>query len=265
MKLELIELIFLSDKRKQLLLFLKSGPKNMDEITEALQVTSTSILPQIKKLKDMSLVIQEDKSYTLSLIGKVLVEKMQPLVSTIELFEDNFEYWSEKDLQGLSPSFKKRLGELSKCKLIQPDLDRMFELDPEVVENLSSSGYILEAIAYFHPPMISLCQELAKKGVEFSLLMSESVYERYYTDYTEDLQNMLTLKNVKFFRYPGELKIASLTVTDKFFMISLFPKNQRHFDRESLMCYEPSAMKLGTELFDELLLDSMQVIEIPHK
>ena len=81
-KLELIELIFLSDKRKQLLLFLKSGPKNMDEITEALQAASTSILPQIKKLKDMSLVVQVDKIYTLSPIGKVLVEKMQPLIST---------------------------------------------------------------------------------------------------------------------------------------------------------------------------------------
>lgn len=89
---------------------------------------------------------------------------MQPLVSTIELFENNFEYWSEKDLQGIPFSFrKKKLGELGKCKLIQPDLDRMFELDPEVVENLSSSSYVFEAIAYFHPPMISLCQELAKK------------------------------------------------------------------------------------------------------
>lgn len=265
MKLELIELIFLSDKRKQLLLFLRSGPKNMDEITEALQVTSTSILPQIKKLKDMSLVIQEDKSYKLSLIGKVLVEKMQPLVSTIELFEDNFEYWSEKDLQGIPLSFKKKLGELGKCKLIQPDLDRMFELDPEVVENLSSSSYIFEAIAYFHPPMISLCQDLAKKGVEFSLLMSESVYERYYKDYSEDFRNMLSLKNVKFFRYASDLKIASLTITDKFFMISLFPKNQKHFDRESLICYEPSALRLGTELFNELLLDSKQVTEISQK
>jgi predicted transcriptional regulator len=264
-KLELIELIFLSDKRKQLLLFLRSGSKNMDEITEALHVTSTSILPQIKKLKDMSLVIQEDKSYTLSLIGKVLVEKMQPLISTIELFEDNFEYWSEKDLQDLSTSFKKRLGELRKCKLIQPDLDRMFELDPEVMENLSSSAYIFEAIAYFHPPMISLCQELAKKGIEFSLLMSESVYERYYTDYAEDFRSMLTLENVKFFLYPGELKIAGLTVTDKFFMISLFPKNQRHFDRESLICYESSALELGTELFNELLLNSTQITEISKK
>lgn len=264
MKLELIELIFLSDKRKQLLLFLKSGPKNMDEITETLQVTSTSILPQIKKLKDMSLVTQQDKMYSLSPIGKVLVEKMQPLVSTIELFEDNFEYWSEKDLQGIPLSFRERLGELGKCKLIQPDLDRMFELDEEVVENLSGSSYILEAIAYFHPPMISLCQELAKEGVEFSLLMSESVFQRYYADYTEDFRSMLALENVKFFRYSGELKIASLTVTDKFFMISLFPKNQRHFDRESLVCYEPSSLQMGTDLFNELLLDSIQITEIPQ-
>jgi predicted transcriptional regulator len=264
-RLELIELIFLSDKRKQLLLFLRSGPKGMDEITEALQVTSTSILPQIKKLKDMSLVTQEEKSYSLSLIGKILVEKMQPLVNTIELFEDNFEYWSERDLQGVPLSFRKRLGELGKCNLIQPDLDRMFELDQEVAENLKRSGYILEAIAYFHPPMISLCQELAKKGVKLSLLMSESVFERYYADYTDDFLNMISLENVKFFRYSGELRIANLTVTDRFFLISLFSKDQKHFDRESLICYEPSALKLGTELFDELLLNSTQITEIPQK
>lgn len=265
MKLELIELIFLSNKRKQLLLFLKSGPKNMDEITEALQATSTSILPQIKKLKDMSLVVQEDKTYILSLIGKVLVEKMQPLVSTIELFEDNFEYWSEKDLQGTPPSFRNRLGELGKCKLIQPDLDRMFELDPEFVKNLSKSSHVLEAIAYFHQPLISLCQELAKKGVEFSFLMSESVLQRYYTDYMEDFRIMMSLDNVKFFRYSGELKIANLAVSDNFFLISLFPKNPRHFDRENLICYEPSARQLGTELFNELLLDSTPVTEIPQE
>jgi len=48
-------------------------------------------------------------------------------------------------------------------------------------------------------------------------------------------------------------------------MISLFPKDQRHFDRESLICYEPSALKLGTELFNELLLDSTQVTDVSQK
>ncbi len=265
MQLELLELIFLSDKRKQLLLFLKDGPKNMDEIKGVLDVTSTAILPQIKKLKEKSLVVQEDKNYKLSLIGKVLVEKMQPLVSIIEVFEDNFDYWTERDLQGIPLSFRKRLGELRNCKLIQPDLDRMFELDPEIVENLSKSGSILECIAYFDPSLISLCQEFAKGGVKLSFLMSGPVFQHYSNDYLEDFRNMLAFENVKFFLYSGELRIANLTVTDRFFMFSLFPKNQKHFDRESLISYEPSTLKFGNELFDELLRDSTQITQIPHE
>lgn len=265
MQLELLELIFLSDKRKQLLLFLKDGPKNMDEIKEALGVTSTAILPQIKKLKEKSLVIQEEKNYKLSLIGKVLVEKMQPLVSLIEVFEDNFDYWTERDLQGIPFSFRKRLGELRKCKLIQPDLDRMFELDSEVVENLSKSSSVLECIAYFDPSLIFTCQELAKGGVKLSFLMSEPVFQHYSKDYLEDFQNMLAFENMKFFLYSRELRIANLTVTDRFFMISLFPKNQKHFDRESLISYEPSTIKFGNELFDELLRDSIRITQIPQE
>jgi predicted transcriptional regulator len=265
LQLELLELIFLSDKRKQLLLFLKDGPKNMDEIKEALDVTSTAILPQIKKLKEKSLVVQKDKNYNLSLIGKVLVEKMQPFVSIIDVFEGNFDYWAERDFQGIPSSFRKRLGELRNCKLIQPDLDRMFELDPEIVENLSKSSCILECIAYFDPSLISMCQELAKDGVKFSFLMSEPVFQRYSRDYLEDFRNMLAFENVKFFLYSGELRIANLTVTDRFVMISLFPKDQKHFDRESLISYEPLALRFGNELFDELLKNSTRITQIQHK
>lgn len=265
MKLELIETIFLSDKRKQLLLFLADGPKHMDEITEALQAPSTAILPQIKKLKEKSLVIQEDKDYTLSLIGKILVNKMRSLVNVIDVFEDNFEYWTERDLQGIPFSFRKRVGELGKSTLIQPDLDRMFEIDPVIVENLSKSNNILECIAYFHPLLISLFQDLAKSGAKFSFIMSESVFQRYSEDYLEDFHRFLAVENIHFFLYSGELRIANLTVTDRFFLLSLFPKNQKHFDLESLISYEPSALKFGKELFNELLKNSTQITQSPQE
>ncbi len=141
----------------------------------------------------------------------------------------------------------------------------MFELDPEIVENLSKSSYILECIAYFDPSLISMCLELAKGGVKLSFLMSEPVFQHYTKDCLEDFQNMLTLENVKFFLYSGELRIANLTVTDRFVMISLFPKNQKHFDRESLISYESLALKLGNELFDELLRNSIQITQIPYE
>ncbi|MCQ1535892.1 winged helix-turn-helix domain-containing protein [Methanosarcina sp. KYL-1] len=262
MKSELMDLVFLSEKRKNLLLFLKSGPKSMDEIRDTLQASSTSILPQIKKLKEQNLVVQQDKTYELSSIGKVLVEKMQPLVNTMELFEDNFEYWAERDLQGIPPFLRRRIGELGKCKLIKPDLNRMFEFDPEFMENLFSSEHVLEILAYFHPDLTTICRELTKTRVEISLIMADSVLQRCIEDHREDLRNLLGLEYVKIFRYSGDLRIADLTVTDKFLMISLFPRD-RNFDRESLISYDPSALKWGTDLFSYLLQNSTEFKEIP--
>lgn len=259
---ELMDMVFLSEKRKNLLLFLKSGPKNMDEIRESLQVTSTSMLPQIKKLKEQNLVVQQDRDYELSAIGKVLVEKMEPLVFTMSLFEENFEYWVERDLQGIPPKLRKRIGELGNCKLIRPDLNRMFEFDPEFTDNLNKAQHILECIAYFHPALTSICREIADKGVEISLLLTEPVLQRCINDYREDLLHVLGLENVKVFRFSGDLRIAGLTVTDEALMLSLFPRN-RHFDRESLVSYEPSALKWGTELFNQLLKNAEQITEIP--
>lgn len=262
MESELIEMIFLSEKRKQLLLFLADGSKNMDEIIEALQAPSTAILPQIKKLKEKSLVIQQDKNYALSLIGRILVNKMKPLVNIIDVFEDNFDYWTERDLQGIPFPFKKWLEELEKCRLIQPDLDRMFELDPEILGNLRKSETILECLAYFHPSLISLCQKLAKNGIKISFLMSEQVFKRYSKDCIEGFKGMLNLKNTSLFLYSGELRIANLTVTDKSFMISFFPKDQKHFDMESLVSYELSAIHFGEDLFCELLRSSTRITHI---
>lgn len=158
-----------------------------------------------------------------------------------------------------SPFFRKRTGELGNCKLIQPDLDRMFELDPEIVWNFFESKYILKCIAYFDPSLISIYQKLAKNGAEFFFLMSEPVFQCYSKDYLEDFGNLLALENIKFFLYSGEFGIANFAVVDKFFMISLFPKNQKHFDRKSLISYEPSVLLFGNELFNELLRSSTPI------
>lgn len=257
----LLNLIFLSEKRKDLLLFLKNSPKGMEEIKEALSVTPTSILPQIKKLKEEQLVFQKDKNYELSVIGKVIVEKMEPLLNTFKLFEGNFEYWSERDLQGIPISLRMRLGELGKCTLIRPDLNYMFELNREFVDQVFKSGYVYGFSAYFHPAFTSLYAEFAEKGLKISILLTEPVFQRFKTDYREALENMLNLKNIKMFVLPEDMKIAALTVTDRFMLISLFPK-ARLFDRESLMCSEPKSLQWGKELFDHLLEGAAQVTEV---
>jgi len=257
----LLDLIFLSEKRKELLLFLKNGPKGMEEIKESLSVTPTSILPQIKKLKEKQLVLQKNKNYELSIIGKVIVEKMEPLLNSFQLFERDFEYWSERDLRGIPFTLRTRLGELGKCTLIRPDLNYMFELNREFVDQLFKSGYVYVFVAYFHPAFTSVYAELAEKGLEISFLLTRPVFQRFETDYGEALKKLLSFKNVKMLVLPEDAGIAGLTVTDRFMLLSLFPKN-RLFDRESLMCSETKSLRWGKELFDHLLEDASQVGEI---
>jgi len=57
----LLDAIFLSEKRKNLLLLLKEeGPKSSDGIKNAFDFPWKSMIPQIKKLVDLGLVIHTD-------------------------------------------------------------------------------------------------------------------------------------------------------------------------------------------------------------
>lgn len=94
----LIDLLFISQKRKDLLLLLKNGEKTIEEIIDALKVNPTGMLPQIKKLKDEHLVLQEERKYRLTPLAEILVEKMEPLINTLQVIEENADYLKERHL-----------------------------------------------------------------------------------------------------------------------------------------------------------------------
>lgn len=260
-EVKLTELVFLSDKRKKLLLFLKDKPRTMAEIQEHLSADPVSILPQIKKLKEGKLVLQKGHTYGLSLIGVVIVDKMPAFLSTLEVLEENFDYWTKRNLEGIPPFLRKRIFELKNCKLILPDISHMFELNPEFVEKLHSSTYIFGFASYFHPSFASLYPELAKNGVEISLMLTEPVIQRFRKDYREELRTLLNFENVRVFAFPRDAKIADFTVTDKFFLFTLFSR-EKIFEHESLLSSEPEALKWGTDFFSHMLKEAALVEEV---
>jgi len=67
---DLIDLLFLSQKRRDLLLLLKNGGRTIEEIVSILHVTPTGMLPQIKKLKEEHLILQENRVSGLLLLLK---------------------------------------------------------------------------------------------------------------------------------------------------------------------------------------------------
>ncbi len=66
---DLLRTVTSSDKRRNLIVMLDSGPRSWDQIRDTLQVTSTGMLPQIKILMDKGLVRKEKNRYCLTDIG----------------------------------------------------------------------------------------------------------------------------------------------------------------------------------------------------
>jgi predicted transcriptional regulator len=84
----LITVLLSSEKRTELLLLLKEKPRTIEEINNELDMNSVTVLPQLKRLKENGLVIQEDRIYDLSLIGRIIVRKMESLVKAFRQLED---------------------------------------------------------------------------------------------------------------------------------------------------------------------------------
>lgn len=248
MKTSLIDLAFLSEKRKDVLLLLEEGPKNGDEIKTALNVNSTSIMPQIKKLKDGRLIVQDDRNiYKLSEIGEVVVEKMEPLLNTVRIFEENYDYWTSHDFSAIPENLLYRIEELGNYFMLEPDLNRLFEVPEDFKNNLLESRHVKMFLSYFNPIHVEMYSELSRKGAEICLILTEPVFSRMKTDYYDDLKSLMESKNVEIYVCDKNITLKDV-VTERFCSLVLFDKKGK-FDNQRLMSFDESALKWCDELF----------------
>lgn len=105
---DLAGILFSSDKRKRLLLLLKSGARTWEEIKTNLEVTASGMLPQIHILEKEGLIIRAGKNYQLSDLGCSLFTIWNPLVSTVESFESNKKFWKEHNIGAIPFEMLKR-------------------------------------------------------------------------------------------------------------------------------------------------------------
>jgi predicted transcriptional regulator len=243
----LIDLLFMSQKRKDLLLLLKDGGKTIEEITENLNVKSTGMLPQIKKLKEEHLILQENREYQLTPLAEILVEKMEPLLNTLEVIEKNPYYWQERDLSDLPLPFLGRLNELKSCSVIRPDPNSIFEPSAVFLENMKKSKNILSFSSIFHPIFPEIFLKNEDEDVEITLIITKKIYERLEIDFGKELKFYLAMKKNRLFVCSDEIKIAMLIKTDRF-MTADFLTSKGSFDQEALIGFELAPMKWAEDL-----------------
>jgi predicted transcriptional regulator len=257
----LIDLVFRSDKRKNLLLLLDSGSKNIDEIRNALDVTSTSILPQIKKLIDHDLIVQEDRMYKLTVLGEFIIKKIKPLISALDVIEKNNSYWTGHDLNAVPRYLLERISELGDCIFIEPDLNHIYEPSPKIIASMSNAKHVSTFASYFNPAYLPLYLDLGRKDAELSLNFNQAVWEHLSNEHSNMMNELMSMDNVSLYVSKEGTKLSEVTVTDRIMLLGLFDKKGK-FDQQFVMSSESSALLWGKELFDYFKRLSRQVNKI---
>lgn len=269
-KLSLLNTIFLSEKRKNLLLLLKEkGPKSSEDIKDVFDFPWKSITPQIKKLIDWGLVLEDEGMYTLSDMGAAIVTNMQFFLNTLSIYEENLDFWGEHDLSSIPFHLLTRVRELGHINILERNLSNVFWVPEELMNNLVDSKRIMSFVSVFHPSSPFLYSEYMEKGIESTAIITKSVLDilqtesnsellhikmnnsilnRALIEYKQKIKNILSSKASNFLVYEVDLNPMSMIVTDKIFLLAL-PDKKGRLTSKFLISSEPQALKWGEELF----------------
>ncbi|ABE51797.1 helix-turn-helix transcriptional regulator [Methanococcoides burtonii] len=261
MNSSLTDNVWLSEKRTNLLLLLMEGPRDIEQIKVSLNVTSRGMMPQIKKLKEKCLIVEEDETYILSNTGRHIVRNMLPLINTLRMINENRSYWEQHDINILPPHLFKRLHELGNYLLLEPDLNYTFEIPKEFTENLLRSKEIMSIISFFRPEYPKFYSQLAEKADSLTLLLSRSVFKRMEKNCASELNFLLSSKNTRLYLYKGKGRPPAIDVSDWFMYVSFF-NEQGRYDHRDIMSFDNTALNWGKELFQYYCDQSTEITEL---
>ncbi|WP_370575967.1 helix-turn-helix transcriptional regulator [Methanomethylovorans sp.] len=260
MKTSLVNTVWFSEKRKNLLLLLIEGTRDIEQIKKSLNVTARAIMPQIKMLKQQHLINEVGDSFSLTTAGEIIVKNMFPLLETSRVIEENKDFWTTRNYDAIPSHLFSRLREVGHYFLIEPDINHLFELPREFTENIPRSKSIMTFASYLHPTFPSLYSGISDSVNEISLFLSLPAFEKLRDEYTADFTKLMTSDSAALFFFNDDIKLPMITVTDRFSYICLFNEEGR-YDHRDIISFDESALKWCHDLFDFYRSKSKEVVQ----
>lgn len=261
MKKALLDVIFASEKRKQALLLLKDGAREMEDLLKSLGTSRQALLPQMKILEKHSLVNRSKDSYELTVIGKLIVDEMVSLLDTIKVLDSDMDYWGTHKLDFIPQHLLNRINELADCEIINPPLTELYSMHKaiNIKNNISESAYIVTSFLY--PNHKQIFTEMLGQKMNVYFVVSNELLDKIKTEYFEDFKEFIKSKYFNFFVYRQNIDFIFFTVDDHHILISLLRKDGG-FDNKYILCSSKSATEWGKELFEHCLKESLPITKL---
>lgn len=243
----LLNIISASDKRRNLLVLLNSGPQEWDDIKRILNVTSTGMLPQIKILEEEHLIERDGRKFSLTPIGRVLTTQMEPLIKTMDIFDKNRKFWGEHNIGVLPFDLLLDIRDLGDYHIIENSDEEIFDING-FLNNISKAKMIKGISHTIHPRYPDFFLNFAKKGIPASLILTPGVFKIMKEKFRNQLEEGLKYKSSEVYVSKQDIKFSYI-ITDSYFSVSLFYNNGIFDSKHDIVSYDPSALAWGERIF----------------
>jgi predicted transcriptional regulator len=257
----LCDFIFASIKRKQVLLLLQDGAKEMEAILKSLDTTRQALLPQMKVLEEHYLVNHYDDTYELTIIGKLIVEGMAPLVNKIETFDSSIEYFGTHKLNCIPLHLLQMIDELGKCELIKPSLTNIYEYDKYFFETCKESKCVYHITTVLHPDAFEIIADSINSNINVYIIATLEIHNKILEEKKTEHEKIIQSDLVHIFVYPKKIDFQFISFSKSCMMLSLL-KTDGEPDINYVMCSSETIFKWGKDLFDFYLKDSIPITEL---
>ncbi len=260
MKKRLLDVICASDKRKNVLLLLQNGPQEMDALLKSLDTTRHALLPQMKILKEHHLVSHNRDTCELTIIGKLIVEKMIPLLKKTEVLDIDIDYWGTHDFDFIPSNLLERIGELRNHEIINPPLIELYEVH-KTYHEVKTPEYVYSIGNIFYPNYQSRFTEMIDNKITIHYIVSENLFNKVRYESYEHLKLFLESGYFNLYVYHEKINFLFFTFDDYHLVMNPFKKDG-NVDNIYIICNTEDALNWGKELFDYYLRDSTPITSV---
>lgn len=241
---------------------LREGPKTLYDIRASLDVTSSGIIPQLRKMEERNLIYQREKKYVLTDIGWLISRSFYNFYGLVKIIEENKSFWENHKVTAIPEELLMRIYELGGYNVYESSPTDMEKPHREYIKHLLSSNWVRGVSPILHPEYPKSINMLAEKGVDVAIIMTEEVFEEIKKNHLSELKKGLTYDNVRFLVCEKDIEVA-FTVTDLFLSMRLFLNDGSYDLYRNIISYESSALKWGKDLFKHFEENSELVERVP--
>ncbi|WP_407356511.1 helix-turn-helix transcriptional regulator [Methanolobus sp. WCC5] len=260
MKKKLLDVLCMSEKRKQVLLLLRNEAKDMETLLNSIDTTRQALLPQMKILQEHYLIEHYDDMYELTTIGKLIVEEMKPLLDTTEVLDIDINYWGTHSIDLIPPHLLKRIYEINDCVIIEPSLLEMYEINKDFLQLATKSRSLFFIFTFMHPTFPFILQQFIAENKNILVIINKELLQKIEEEWSDLLKKLIADKKVKFYLHQGDIGLLSLSLSDCCFVLRLLPKSK--FSNKQIISRNPEACKWCEDIYNYYLNNSTLITEI---